>query len=145
MYALLFIWIKLSLQIFTFRQLCCSTRLLRKERSYEYITMFYILAKIQARCMMFWKQILVHEHLRIGHSIGKQLHYFKGNCSPSQHVILSAIAVLYFGMEETLIRRFHGPTSSIARDKGFKHGLVEFPQPHLEANSWAYAISRHLW
>ena len=41
----------------------------------------------------------------------------KGNCSSSQHVILSEIAVSEFcslGCAETLIRRFHGSTSSLA-------------------------------
>ena len=33
-----------------------------------------------------------------------------------QHVILSEIAVLWLWMQETLIQRFHGPTSSIAGD-----------------------------
>ena len=29
--------------------------------------------------------------------------------------------------------------------KGFEHGVMEFLLPHLEADSWAYAINRHLW
>ena len=29
--------------------------------------------------------------------------------------------------------------------KGFEDGLMEFPLPHLKADSWAYAINRHLW
>ena len=43
--------------------------------------------------------------------------------------------------EFTILR---ATSSEIFNLKGFEHGLMEFPLPHLEANSLAYAINRHL-
>ena len=51
-------------------------------------------------------------------------------------------------MEKTLIRRFQGPTSSIAGDiqlQRFEILTYAISAPHLEADSWAYGINRHLW
>ena len=70
----------------------------------------------------------------------------KGNCLPSKHVILSEIAVLCslackkpYSEDFTVLRTL---SPELFNFKDFKHGFVEFPLPHLAADSWVCAINR---